>query len=144
MYYSKNRSVWKQMIVMAFALVLIAGALPVRAADIQHVSPQELKKMIESKKNNFLVVDAQPKAVYDAEHIKGAISFPWDADLKSPGKLPKDKLIIIYCDCAHEEDAISVATQLMEKWGYTKVKTLEGGWSGWLKLGYPTEKKAKK
>ncbi|MEN6638513.1 MAG: rhodanese-like sulfurtransferase, partial [Smithella sp.] len=37
-----------------------------------------------------------------------------------------------------------VATQLMEKWGYTKVKTLEGGWSGWLKLGYPTEKKVKK
>lgn len=142
--YKRNRSILKELIIMVFTLALIAGVVPVWAAEVEHASPQEVKKMIESKKADFLIVDAQPKGVYDAGHVKGAVSFPWNANLKSPGKLPKDKLLIIYCDCAHEEDAISVATQLMEKWGYTKVKTLEGGWSGWLKLGYPTEKKVKK
>lgn len=143
-YYQKSRSVLKELVITVFTIALMAGALPVWAEDIQHISPQEVKKMIESKKTDFLIVDAQPKGVYDVGHIKGAVSFPWNEDLKSPGKLPKDKLLLIYCDCAHEEDAISTATQLKAKWGYTKVKTIEGGWSGWMKLGYPIEKKVKK
>jgi rhodanese-related sulfurtransferase len=60
--------------------------------------------------------------------------------LKNAGDLPKDKTLILYCDCSHEEDSMDVAGQLKDKWGYTNIKLLEGGWSNWLKLGYPTEK----
>lgn len=143
-FYQKSSSVLKGFVITVFTLVLLLGAAPVWAEDVQQISPQEVKKMIESKKTDFLIVDVQPKGVYDLGHIKGAVSFPWDEDLKSPGKLPKNKLLILYCDCAHEEDSISTATQLEQKWDYPKVKTLKGGWSGWVKLGYPTEKKVKK
>ena len=124
--------------------IFMLTAACVWAADIPKISPDEVKKMIESKKTDFLIVDVQPKGVYDVGHIEGAVNFPWAENIKSPGKLPKDKLLILYCDCAHEEDSTSTATQLKQKWGYTRVNVLKGGWSGWVKLGYPTQKIVKK
>jgi rhodanese-related sulfurtransferase len=112
----------------------------VSAQEITRIKPDELKKMIESKAN-IVVVDTQPKGAYEIGHIKGAISFPWAPDIKSPGNLPYNKTLILYCDCPHEEDSIDVATQLTKNFGYTDVKILEGGWLGWQKLDYPTEKK---
>jgi rhodanese-related sulfurtransferase len=140
----KSGSILKGFVVIVLAIILITGAVPAWSEEVQQISPQEVKKMIESKKTDFLIVDVQPKGVYDLGHIKGAINFPWAADLESPGKLPKNKLLILYCDCAHEEDSKSTATQLMEKWSYTNVKALKGGWSGWVKLGYPTQKNVRK
>jgi len=136
--------IYEKIVFLVFVILLITGIKPVFAEEIQQISPQEVKKMIESKQTNFLIVDAQPQEVYNFEHIKGAVSFPIDDDNKNPSKLPKNKLLIIYCDCAHEEDAITTANELKGKWGFTKVRTLKGGWSGWQKLGYPTEKPVKK
>ena len=122
-------------------LILALPALSASAAEFQQVKPEELKKMIENKKADFLVVDAQPPGVYKSGHIQGAINFPWAPEIGNPEKLPKDKLLIIYCDCAHEEDATDTATQLMEKWGYSNIRLLEGGWSKWQELEYPVDKK---
>jgi len=110
------------------------------AQEFEPISPEGLKKLIESRDKTVVIVDTQPKGVYDVGHIKGAINFPWAMDIKSPDKLPKDKTLVLYCDCTHEEDSIDTATQLMTKFGYTNVKVLEGGWSKWQSLGYPTEK----
>jgi rhodanese-related sulfurtransferase len=116
-------------------------AVPASAVDVQHVAPDELKKMIENKAD-IVVLDVQPKGAYDIGHVKGAINFPWAQELKGPVKLPKNKTLVFYCDCAHEEDSTSTAIQLIEKWGYSasKIRVLTGGWSGWVKLGYPVEK----
>ena len=116
------------------------------SVELQHISAEELKKLVESK-SNILVVDVQPKAAYEIGHIKGAINFPWTKEVSGPVKLPRNKPLVIYCDCTHEEDSIDVATQLIQKFGYdsNSIKVLTGGWSGWVKLGYETEKgKAKK
>ena len=124
------------LLVLTFALTAACAS----AGDIPQIAAAEVKKMIEAKGTDFLVVDVQPKEVYDEGHVKGAVSFPWDTELKGSGNLPKDKTLILYCDCAHEEDSTDVATQLMEKFGYTNVKLLEGGWSNWQKLGFPVDK----
>lgn len=126
-----------------FALLTLGALVSVLfawAQDFPQIKPESLKEMIEKGDQSMVIVDAQPRGVYDVAHIKGAVNLPWEADLKSNGDLPKDKTLIIYCDCAHEEDSIDVANQLKEKWGYTNLKLLEGGWSNWQKLGYPTEK----
>jgi 3-mercaptopyruvate sulfurtransferase SseA len=129
------------MISCLLILTFVLAVVPASAAEIQQIKPEEVRKLIESKKKDFVVVDTQPKGAYDLGHIKGAINFPWNPDLKSPGKLPKNKMLILYCDCAHEEDSTDTATQLMEKWGYTNIRILEGGWANWQKLEYPIEKK---
>jgi 3-mercaptopyruvate sulfurtransferase SseA len=121
------------------AAVLAAGAT--MAADkIPSISPGELKKLIESKSADILVVDNQPKSAYVLGHVPGAINFPWQVEIKGPVSLPRDKTLIIYCACSHEEDANDTAEQLMGQFGYTKVKLLEGGWIEWMKLNYPIEK----
>jgi len=74
------------------------------------------------------------------EHIKGAVTFPWKMEIKSPGDLPKDKLLVLYCGCGHEEDAGDVAMQLITDFGFRNIMVLDGGWFEWLALGYPTEK----
>ena len=131
-----------RVLIFLLALTVAMGVLGnlLWAQNFDHITPEGLKKLIEGGDKSILIVDVQPKGAYDVGHIKGAINFPWASDLKNAGDLPKDKTLVLYCDCSHEEDSLDVATQLNEKWGYTNIKLLEGGWSNWLKLGYPMEK----
>jgi len=148
------------MIFILSGVTLTMAATSSRAADLQQIKPEELKKLMESKDPNILVVDTQPERAYALGHIKGAINFPWRMDIKSPGTLPRDKTLILYCDCAPGEDSANladqltgksgscpadddstdVAVQLMSKFGYRDIKLLEGGWSRWQELGYPVDK----
>jgi rhodanese-related sulfurtransferase len=130
-------------------LVLIPGFLvatlavtifSVWAGEIPRITPEELKKMIESKAD-IVVVDNQPKGEYNKAHIPGAVNLPWAMEIEGPVDLPRDKLLILYCGCAHEEDSASVANQIIENFGYEKIKLLKGGSAQWLNLGYPMEKK---
>jgi len=109
------------------------------AQEVQSIKPEELKKLIESK-SDIVIVDTQPKSAYDMGHILGAVNFPWASQIKTPSNLPRNKLLILYCACDHEEDSTEVAEQLMKKFGYKQVKVLEGGWLRWQELDYPIVK----
>jgi rhodanese-related sulfurtransferase len=117
---------------------LVVGT-PRSPKELQRIKPEELKALIDGRAD-IIVVDNQPEAVYKEGHIKGAINFPWEMEIKSPGNLPRDKLLILYCGCAHEEDSSDVAMQLI-KFDYKRIMLLEGGWLRWVDLGYPVEKK---
>ena len=68
------------------------------------------------RKADVVILDTQPKALYDKEHIKGAISFPWKRKVAAQDvqSLPRDKLIVTYCDCGPgESDSAGVASQLL-------------------------------
>ncbi len=110
------------------------------AQEIRYITPEALKELIEKKDDTILIVDAQPKAAYKIGHIKGAINFPWEPEIKSPSELPRDRILVLYCDCINEEDSIDMAKQLLRNWEYIYVRVLKGGWSQWQKLGYPVEK----
>lgn len=116
----------------------MAVAIPRSAEDLQLIEPEEVLALIEAG-SDIVIVDNQPAEVYAEERIKGAVSFPWEAQIPSPKDLPKDKLLILYCGCAHEEDSTDVAMQLIKR-GYTKIMLLNGGSLRWSELGYPTDK----
>jgi len=111
-------------------------------ADVPRISIQELKKMMDAGKP-VTIIDAQPKDVYKTGHIKGAISLPWKSQipLEDVWKLPKDKLIVTYCDCGPgESDSADVASQLLQ-FGFENVKVLgDPSIKGWKDAGYPMEK----
>lgn len=117
---------------------LAGKGLPASYEEIQRIPPEELKALIESGAD-VLVVDTQPEGAYDMGHIPGAINFPWAMEIPEPTNLPKDKLLILYCACMHEEDAGDVAMQLMTKYGYRNILLLDGGWLRWMELEYPVE-----
>ncbi len=97
---------------------------------------EELKKLIDDKSANILVVSNDPQESFNEGHIPGATSFPWTDDLRPPITLPRNKTLVLYCSCAHEEDSSDMAAKL-KVFGYRNIKVLEGGWLQWLKLKYP-------
>jgi rhodanese-related sulfurtransferase len=110
--------------------------------EIPRITIEELKQKMDSGAD-IVIVDAQPKATYDKGHIKGALSFPWAAKITQwdVRQLPRDKMIITYCDCGPgEADSSDLAAQLKEM-GFSNVKVLaDPSIRGWIKAGYPIEK----
>lgn len=100
------------------------------------IKPAEVLKMMQDKDTSFVLVDTQPEMAYAQSHIPGAINYPFQERLTPPIPLPRDKTLILYCPCTHDEDSISMAKKLAE-FGYYNVKILEGGWYKWEDLKYP-------
>lgn len=58
---------------------------------------EDFKKLYDDPAKRPLIIDVRAKEIFDAGHIKGSISFPEsDVDTRV-GELPKDKLIVAYC-----------------------------------------------
>jgi len=104
------------------------------------MTPEELKKHIEERSSDIVIVDTAATLIWEEEHIPGAISFPYRANIASPVPLPREKTLVIYCACKDHEDSSDMAKQL-SLLGYQKVKVLKGGWFKWLDLGYKTVSK---
>jgi len=134
-----RKRVW--LLVALVTLVLSAAAYAAHD-EIPRISLEETKKLVDSKAS-VIILDTQLKEIYAKGHIPGAISFPWKMEITSADvrNLPKDKLIITYCDCGPgESDSADVAAQLMDL-GFSQVKILaDPSIRGWIKSGYPVEK----
>jgi rhodanese-related sulfurtransferase len=104
------------------------------------MTPEELKKHIEERSSDIVIVDTAATLIWEDEHIPGAVSFPYRPNIAPPVPLPRDKTLVIYCACKDHEDSSDMAKQL-SLLGYQKVKVLKGGWFKWLDLGYKTVSK---
>jgi len=105
------------------------------------ISAQELKKLIDEKSKDIVIVDTAAVLIFEEQHIPGAVNFPYGPTLPQPITLPRTKTLVIYCACNAEEESIDTARKLSE-YGYQNLKVLKGGWAGWLDLGYPIQTKA--
>lgn len=97
------------------------------------ISIKDLKAAIASK--SVTIIDANGSDSYRQGHIPGAINFEADAG-KLQKVLPRDKnaLIVAYCggpQCMAYKAAAEKAVAL----GYTNVKHLPAGISGWKSAG---------
>ncbi|MCL4359825.1 rhodanese-like domain-containing protein [Patescibacteria group bacterium] len=98
------------------------------------VSPNTVKKMIDAKNTNYILVDLRTKAEYDKEHIVTAINIPApgmtaDQIVSAFTKLPKDKEIIVHCYSAYCTLGRTVGKLLSEHGIY--VHEMDIGWSEW-------------
>ena len=119
-----------------FAILALAAA--VYAAEYPDISIKELKNAIESKK--VVLIDANGTESWQSGHIPGAIDFE-AATEKLAKVLPQDKdaLIVAYCG-GPKCMAYQAAAKAAKKLGYTNVKHLSAGISGWKEAGEKTEK----
>lgn len=124
----------KTLLTLVSALALVGTAF---AGEYPDISVAELKKAIEEKK--VTVLDVNGTAGYQKGHIPGAIDFRANkAEIAS--KLPSDKsaLVVAYCGgptCG----AYAAAAKAAKELGYTNVKHLSAGISGWKQAGEATE-----
>ncbi len=104
------------------------------------ISRDEAKSFFEARTAVF--VDARHDFDFNLGHIKGALNVPLkDYDLKKSAlsRIPKDRLIIAYCDGAECNSSIELSVKLMKD-GYKSVRIFFGGWREWVDANLPTEK----
>lgn len=121
---------------LAFAATLILAS-SVYAGDYPDMTIEELKAAIEAKK--VVVIDANDAESWQKGHIPGAIHYDANKD-KLAEVLPKEKdtLIVAYCG-GPKCKAYKKAAKAAEELGFTNVKHLSAGISGWKKAGEKTE-----
>jgi hypothetical protein len=66
-------------------------------SDVPRMPLEEFKALYDDPAKRPIILDVRAKEAYDEGHIEGAISFPEvDVDTRI-SELPKDRLIIAYC-----------------------------------------------
>jgi hypothetical protein len=76
-----------------------ATAVPTTVADDTppRMALADFKTLYDNPATRPIILDVRSSDLYEAGHIKGAISFP-EADVDTRvGELPKDRLIVAYC-----------------------------------------------
>mgnify|MGYP003695010317 CR=1 FL=1 len=125
----------KKLIALLASALLVVSATAGEYADI---SVNALEKAIKAGK--VTVIDVNGSKSFTKGHIPGSVDFAKvGKNLKT--KLPADKnaLIVAYCGgpkCSAYKRGASAA----EKLGYTNIKHLSAGISGWKEAGKKLEK----
>ncbi len=118
-----------------FVTMLLAAS--VYAADVPDITIPELKQAIDAKK--VVVIDVNGTASYQKGHIPGAVNFEASrSNLQSVLPADKNALIVAYCG-GPKCGAYKEAAEAAQKLGYTNVKHLSAGISGWKSAGEKTE-----
>ena len=78
------------------AVRLTAGAgAPQANDDARRITADEVRALL--KQNKAVIVDVRGKEAYNAGHIKGALSIPFNEIEERSKELPHNKTIVAYC-----------------------------------------------
>lgn len=83
-----------------------------------------------------VLVDVRSRAEFNAEHIQGALSYPYQT-VKMSAEYPfaKDSKLLLYCGCPHHLSGLSA--EILKQKGYKDVHVIDEGYWGWKALGFP-------
>lgn len=104
------------------------------------ISLDDAKKIFQARQAVFL--DARPRAEYDAGHIQGARSLPWDSFDEQVESVMSDigeqTTLITYCDGPTCNLSHELAMALIDM-GYPTVRVLVNGWTVWQNSRLPSK-----
>ncbi|WP_144006913.1 VTT domain-containing protein [Pelomonas sp. KK5] len=131
------------------ALLLVVAALVAqrawrrwrgRAREIRRIDVDELHSLLELGEDQPLVIDVRGEASrgVDPRRIPGALSIALKAVAEHAAQLPRERLLVLYCNCPNEITAAKAAQQLAGL-GFKRVAALVGGLDGWAESGRPVE-----
>lgn len=126
--------------IMKKLLALLATAflaVNAQAGEFPDISVDELKTAITAKK--VTVIDVNGTDSFKAGHVPGAIDFrAQKAELAKVLPADKGALVVAYCG-GPTCNAYSAAAKAAKELGYTNVKHLSAGISGWKAANAPLE-----
>ena len=100
-------------------------------ADFENISPYKAHDLLSSS-NKIIVVDVRSEEAFKKDHIKGAISVPFEILDIHKRLVNSKRKILVYS----ERGEVSVeAARLIAKRGF-EVLNLEGGVVFWIRAGY--------
>jgi len=132
-------------ILTAVGIVLLATVLWIKSRRDQReleehsITPEVLYSLLTSKKD-LLVFDVRQPLDFlaDSEIIPGAKRTSPKEVIENPSLIPKDKDSIVYCTCPSDKTSRSILQRTLS-FGFSRVKFLKGGLTGWKAKGYPVE-----
>ena len=109
------------------------------ALDMARISVDELHRQMGADPAP-LVVDVRSVTAQSLgrQRIPGALHLPLQEVAQQAGRLPRDRDIILYCNCPNEASAAQAARVLMSH-GFRRVRPLHGGLDAWIAAGYTVE-----
>ncbi len=104
---------------------------------IKETNVEEVKIKLD-RGDKFYLVDVREESEWNKGHITNAIYIGKgviERDIEK--KIDNTEAdIILYCGGGFRS---ALAADNLQKMGYSKVSSMDGGYSGWVKAGYPTE-----
>jgi rhodanese-related sulfurtransferase len=93
----------------------------------------------QSAGESFTLVDVREESEFAAGHLPGAVHIgkgviERDIEAKIPDPATP---VVLYCGGGFRS---ALAAEALQRMGYSNVLSMDGGWSGWVKAGLPTEK----
>ena len=100
--------------------------------------PSDVYMDLQNNSAEIIVIDARTQEAYSREHVPGATNLPWrKIDSSSTAAMPRDKVLVTYCDGIHCNASTKAAMRLTAL-GF-RVKEMLDGLQGWKREGYPVE-----
>jgi rhodanese-related sulfurtransferase len=128
--YEEGMPVWEEK-----GMPIITGPGYEAKIETAKISPRALKALIDSKKNDFTIVDVRDKSEFLEGHIPGAINIPVASFSSQSGELDKHKTIIVYCNSGSRSYK---AYRKLMKLGYKK--HYQALFADWKTAGYKVVK----
>ena len=82
--------------------------------------------------SNMMVIDARDAGQFAKGHIPGAVNIEWRKVLEQRARIPKDKMVLIYCNTGSLSAQAGFALRVA---GYDNVRILQGGFEEWKAKG---------
>ena len=138
MFFEFVRQEWMLFLLLLMVLILLAvDPIRRRAGGVASVSSNDALRILQD--DSAVVIDVSEEAEFRQGHISGAISSPASKLDKDIDRLSKYKDIPVVLACKSGQRSGRAAGQL-SKAGFTKVHTLQGGMTNWLKDNLPVDK----
>jgi len=107
----------------------------VRDLRVARITPEELHSQMEAG-DRVTVIDLR-SPLADTK-VRGALQMAPEELERRHGEIPRDRDVILYCNCPNEATAASLALRLRQR-GIVRVRPLLGGLEAWQERGYPVE-----
>jgi rhodanese-related sulfurtransferase len=121
---------------------LVSAAL----AEVTEITPDDVNALLERPdRGGYEIIDVREPDEWQAGHLPGARHYPRGflevrADLAHPKRDPwladRSRKLVLYCGGGHRS---ALAAQTLQQMGFTHVRSMREGWTGWTARKLPSE-----
>lgn len=103
-----------------------------RDLNVERIGVQELRDLLAGESEPVVIdVRSEAAAAIDPRRIPGAVMIHPEGIEHQMHQFPRDREIVVYCDCPNEVSAAKVAA-VLARHGFVRVRPLRGGLQAWM------------
>ena len=132
--------------VFGVSLLITGCSIGLSDKSLSYVTPADVSALISNGSGTLLnanieavIIDPRPSWSYGQGHILGAINIPFGQLNSRAWKLEDAGVIVVAGETHNDSVAIAMSKRLI-KLGFSDVRTLRGGLTGWEDAGNPVVK----